>query len=132
MVNFNYLIVENSGGFNIFNLTKCKSWSINVIKVVKDGDDTIFNVDLVVDGTVFPIKHRIVGTVSKEVYLNILDNVLDGRNNVPCFGFQSEVDGDYKLIIKSNYYYREPLPPLTPFSITGKPKRSKSKIPDVF
>ena len=132
MVNFNYLIVENSGGFNVFNLAKCKNWAINVTSVVKDGDDTIFNVDLVVDETVFPVKHKIVGTVSLETYLNILNEVLDGRNNIPCFGIQSEVDDGYRLIIKSNYYYREPLPPPAPFNFTGKPKGSKSKLPDVF
>ena len=132
MVNFNYLVIDNSKGVNVFNLAKCKSWSINVIKVVKDGADTIFNVELVVDGNIFPIKHKIVGTVSKETYLKILNEVLDGRNNIPCFGIQSEIDDGYRLIIKSNYYYEEPLPPLTPFSITGKPKRYKSEIPDVF
>lgn len=126
MVNFKYLVIDNSNGVNVFNLAKCKNWAINVIKVVKDGADTIFNVELVVDGNIFPIKHRIVGTVSKEVYLNILDNVLDGRNNIPCFGIQSEVDDSYKLIIKSNYYYEEPLPPPAHFSITGKPIRPKS------
>ena len=132
MVNFNYLVIDNSKGVNVFNLANCRGWSINVTKVVKDGADTIFNVDLVVDGTVFPVKHKIVGTVSLETYLKILNEVLDGRNNIPCFGFQSEVDDGYRLIIKSNYYYEEPLPPPAPFNFTGKPKRSKSKLPDVF
>lgn len=133
MVNFDCLIVENSGGFNVFNLANCSCWSINISNVVRDEVDTIFNVDLVVDGTIFPIKHKIAGNISKEVYLNILDNVLDGRNNVQFLGLQCEVDGGFKLIIKSNYYLQEYMLTTNHFNFTGKPIRpNRDKTKDVF
>lgn len=133
MVNFDYLIVENSGGFNVFNLANCRGWSINVTSVVRDDVNTIFTVELAVDGIVFPVKHKIAGNISKEVYLNILDNVLDGRNNVQFLGLQAEVDGGFKLIIKSNYYLQEYMVTTNHFSITGKPIRpNRDKTKDVF
>ena len=137
MVNFKHLILEDSKKTTFINLGYVKTWSLDVAEISRDAESTTFTIKVTVDDVEYTATHKLGGCQSTEVYLQLIDRVLDGVNSPQFIGIKYDTlnDNSTALRLKMTYVCKEFIIsyPLNYSEISLKPKRpNKNRSKDVF